>query len=92
MLRCPPSLRQPLVFLQLQNCFLLFLKFLLLLLNQLLLENMAVVEMTHANGFCFLNAGSELLIAARLLGGLDIQGLVQFIVRCVQRDILEGNL
>lgn len=88
---CPPSLRQPLAFLQLQNCFVLLLKFLLLLLNQLLLEDMAIVKMTHANGFCFLAGGSELLIAVRLLGGLNIQGLVRLIVRGVQRDILQGN-
>lgn len=92
MLCSPPSLCQPLAFLQLQNCFVLLLKFLLLLLNQLLLEHMAIVEMTYANGFCFLAGGSELLIAVRLLGGFNIQGLVRLIIRGVQKHILQGNL
>ena len=89
---CLPNLCQPLVFLQLQNCFLLFLKFLLLLFNQLLLEDMAVAEMTHANRFCFLAVGSELLFVTRLLGGLITWALVWLTVRRIRRGLLEGNL
>ena len=89
---CPLSLCQPLVFLQLQNCFLLFLKFLLLLFNQLLLEDMAVAEMTHANRFCFPAAGSELLFVTRLLGGLITWALVWLTIRRIWRGLLERNL
>ena len=89
---CPPGLRQPLAFLQLQDGFLLLLKLLLLLFDQLLLEDVAVVEVTPADGFCFPARGSELLVGARLLGGLDPRGLGALIVTCVRRDMLEGNL
>lgn len=83
---CPPCLCQSLLFLQIQNYFLLLLQFFLLFLNQLLLEDMAVMETTYTDGFFFLATDCELLSAA------IIQELVLHIVRCVHKDILAGNL